>query len=140
MQRFGGFIKWFFYITSGILIVCAVNFEIAGMDTIPRQTLWQILLSGFLTALVTLLFYPGDCRKKSTVILRCLLHYVLLCAVMLICGHWFGWLQFNPAGIAMMAVSVAVVYLLSFLAYYLIDLRQADEINQRLKEKYSDKE
>lgn len=132
MEMFRDFIKWFQYITIGVLIVCAVNFSLSGTDTIPPMTLWQILLSGFVTTLITMLFYLG---KRATYI-KFGIHYVVLCGVMIPCGYWFGWLSFNAAEICMMIVSVAVVYLLAFVAYYLIDLKQAEKINQRLKEKY----
>lgn len=59
---------------------------------------------------------------------------------MIICGHRFGWRNLNLAGIIMMLMSVAIVYLLTFFSYYLIDLKQAKEINQKLKEKYGDEE
>ena len=132
MEIFRDFIKWFQYITIGVLIVCAVNFSLSGADTIPLMTLWQILLSGFLTTLITMLFYSG---KRATY-MKCGIHFVVLCGVMIPYGYWFGWLSFNAAEICMMILSVAVVYLLAFVAYYLIDLKQAEKINQRLKEKY----
>lgn len=40
----------------------------------------------------------------------------------------------------MMLAAVAVVYLLTFMAHYVIDIKQAAKINQKLKEKYGDKE
>lgn len=40
----------------------------------------------------------------------------------------------------MMLAAVAVVYLLTFMAHYVIDIKQAEKINQKLKEKYGDKE
>lgn len=132
MSIFRDFIKWFQYITIGVLIICAANFALSGTDTIPMMTLWQILLSGFLTTLITMLFYSG----KRVTYIKCGIHYVILCGVMIPCGYWFGWLSFNVAGICMMLLSVAGVYLLAFVAYYLIDLKQAKKINQRLKEKY----
>ena len=46
MNVFRDFIKWFSYITMGILIVCAVNFMLYGLDTIPMVTLWQIFFFG----------------------------------------------------------------------------------------------
>ncbi len=138
MKRLGEYIKWYVYITTSILVVCAVNSSISCEDTIPVETLWQILLSGFLTTLVTVLLIFRECNKKSTAIIRYFLHYILLCVVMIVCGKWFGWMDFDFSGIAMMVSSVAIVYLLSFGAYYIIDLKQASEINEKLKEKYSD--
>lgn len=140
MKRLSEFIKWYIYITISILAVCTVIFNILSDGTIPAATLWQILLSGFLTTVVTVLLTSGEWNKISTVIIRVILHYISLCIVMVLCGKGFGWLSFDFNGIALMAGAVAVVYVLSFGVYYIIDLKQADEINQRLKEKYSDEE
>ncbi|MDE5908637.1 MAG: DUF3021 domain-containing protein [Lachnospiraceae bacterium] len=136
MKVFRDFIKWFSYITAGILVVCAVNFTLVGSGMIPTITLWQILLSGGLTTLVTMLLYPRANGKKSVVFVGCLLHYAVLCGVMIACGYWFQWLSLDAEGIVMMCLSVAGVYLLAFTAYYIVDLKQAEKINQRLKEKY----
>lgn len=138
MKMIKDFIRWFLYITTGILIVCAVNFGITDGDQIPKDTLWQILLSGFLTTGVTMLLYPRDENKKSAVFVRCFIHYAMLCVVMILCGQWFGWMDFDFGGIVMMSISVASVYLLSFTVYYIIDLKRAEEINRKLKEKYGD--
>lgn len=140
MRVLKDFVKWFLYITMGILIVCAVNFQIADAESIPKETLWQILLSGFLTTGITVLLYPRNGSNKSTFWVEILAHYQALCIIMILCGYWFGWLDFDLGGIVMMVVSVAAVYGITFLIYYLIDLKQADEINQKLKEKYGERE
>lgn len=140
MKKIADYVKWFLYITTGILIVCGVNMEMMGMDMIPLKTLWQILLSGFLTTAVTVLLLPTELAGKVETCVKFLLHYVSLCIVMILCGNWFGWLDLDFKGILMMVVSVAGVYLLAFAAYYLIELRQANRINQKLKEKYGDEE
>lgn len=146
-------VKWFLYISTGVLIVVAANMKIAGEDMIPADTLWQILLSALLTSLVTAVLYPGDDiyggrplflkaggNGKAVIFIRIFLHYAALCAVMLVCGQQFGWIRLNGAGVVLMLVSVAAVYLFAFLAYYIIDMKQADEINRRLKEKYGEEE
>lgn len=130
------FVKWFLYITIAILIVTSIIFTIDGTECLPKATLWQILLSGFLTTLVTLIF---SLEEKSS-IFRHILHYAVLSAVMIVCGNWFGWLNLSVAGIGMMLISVAVVYLIAFGVYYIVDMRQAEKINQKLKEKYGDEE
>lgn len=140
MRVWNDFIKWFLYITTGILIICAVNFEIAGQDMIPVSTLWRILLSGIVTTGITMVLFPEKSNRKSMVLIRCFIHYAALCTVMILFGHWFGWLDYDFGGILMMVVSVACVYLFCFLSYCLIDLKRADEINKKLKEKYREHE
>lgn len=140
MRILNDLFKWFLYITVAILIVCAVIFSLSGMDSLPKETLWQILLSALLTACITVFLHLGDCNKKSTFVGSIFLHYIALCLIMIICGRWFGWLELNFTGIIMMLVAVAVVYLLAFLIHYMIDVKQAEKINQKLKEKYGDRE
>ena len=140
MRRVSEFIKWFFYITTCVLLVCAANIQISGDETIPTVTLWQILLSGFLTALVTVILWPGAQDGVRVSVIKIIVHYFVLCGVMIACGCQFGWMVLNLSGVVMMTVSVAVVYLLVFLASYQVDKKQADEINKKLKGKYSDKE
>ena len=140
MKKLFEFIKWFFYITTCVLFVCAANIQISGSETISAITLWQILLSGFLTALVTVILRPGEQDGGHIALIKIIVHYFVLCGVMIGCGYWFGWMGLNLNGILMMAVSVAVVYLMVFLAGYGLDKKQADEINKKLKGKYSDKE
>ena len=60
MRKLLEFMKWFFYITTCVLIVVAVNIEIAGDEFIRPAVLWQILLSGFLTSFVTILLRPNE--------------------------------------------------------------------------------
>lgn len=140
MKKLFEFIRWFLYITTCVLFVCAANIQISGNETVSTITLWQILLSGFLTSLVTVLLRPLEQDSSRVAVIRIIVHYFVLCGVMIACGCWFGWMNFNLKGIVMMIVSVAVVYLLVFLAGYWLDKKQADEINQKLKGKYNDKE
>lgn len=138
MKIISSFIKWYFYITTGILLVCAINMTLLREENIPSDTLWKILLSGFLTTVVTMFFLFRESDSKFVMIYRMILHYLALSIVMILSGRWFGWLEFDISGIVMMLLSVAVVYFLTFLAYYILDRKEAQEINQKLNEKYHD--
>ena len=108
MRRLSDFIKWYFYITTGILFIVAGNFALVKAEMIPGDTLWQILLSGFLTTLVTVALVPREGMSKKITWIHILLHYLGLCVTMVISGYWFGWINLNPAGICLMMVSVAI--------------------------------
>lgn len=138
MEILKNFIKWYMYITIGILIVSAVIFSGVDLEGLPKEILWQILLSGFFTTLVTVFLALN--KAKVPMFLQYALHYVSLCGVMFICGKWFGWIEFDLRGIVMMSVAVALVYVLAFFAYWILELRQAKKINQKLKEKYGEEE
>ena len=137
MKNLQFFIKWYVYITTGILIVCAVNFTLETDAPIPGSTLWKILLSGLLTTFVTVILLPKESTTSLRFFLRMFLHYAALCLVMVICGKWFHWLQYTPSGIGKMTLSVAAVYGLTAGTYYLLEVKQANAINQKLKERYS---
>lgn len=138
MKKLGEAFKWFCYITTAILIVVAVNFIMAGEETIPADTLWKMILAGFLTAIITLFLHPEENNTKGEGLLKVFMHYAVLCVIMIACGCWFGWIAFDLSGILLMLISVAVVYAIVFGVHWIVDIRQADEINRRLKEKYKD--
>lgn len=138
MKIISSFIKWYLYITTGILLVCAINITLSREENIPSNTLWKVLLSGFLTTAVTMFFLFRESDSKFVMGYRMILHYLALSIVMIVSGRWFGWLEFRISGIAMMLLSVAVVYFLTSLAYYILDRKEAQEINQKLNEKYHD--
>lgn len=138
MKKVSEFLKWFFYITTCVLFVCAANVLLSGGDVIPASMLWQIMLSGFVTSLVTVVFRPAVWDGGRVFVIKIVIHYFALCAVMILFGCWFGWMSLNIQGIIMMMISVAVVYFLVYFAAYWLDRKQADEINRKLKRKYSE--
>ncbi len=142
MKVLGNFIKWFLYITVGILIVCGISYSMTGCETVPVDVFWMILLAAFVTALVTVVFicWPEEEDGKVKTYVRLGLHYIVLCVIMCFLGEKFGWLKFDIAGVVGMAIKVGIVYMLVFLAYYLIDIKQASDINKMLQEKYGKEE
>lgn len=136
-KYFSEFIRWFVAITTGVLMICAVDFALFNKGDIPKTTLRDILLSGLATTAVTVIFWKiKDVKKGESELAAMLLHYLCLCVVMVIFGTKFGWMELNFSGILMMALSVAAVYIFSFVVNYLLDVQQANVINQKLKEKY----
>ena len=150
-KQLSNFIKWFLSITSGILIICAICYSLEGSETLNKNTLWDILLSGFLTTFVTWLLAPGDnslptsshnpiyrLPEKLIFPVQILLHYAALCAVMLPCGIMFGWTSLTLPGLLLMMLYVAAVYAIVFGVTYIIDIRDADAINRKIKEQYKE--
>lgn len=135
------FVEWFVFITTGILIICAINFSFSSdREYIPRATLLQILLSALLTAGVTAVFSMAEPIKKCSVVFGMLLHFSCLTGIMILCGGYFGWIGFGLPGIIQMIVSVAIVYVFVVAFYYIMDKHRAEQINRRLREKYKDEE
>lgn len=135
------FVEWFVFIATGILIICAINFSVfsEGGD-IPKATLAQILLSALLTAAVTAVFFMIEPLKKSSMMLCFLLHFASITGIMILCGRCFGWIDLEAFGVAEMTVSVAGVYGFVMIIYYILDKHRAEQMNRRLREKYTDEE
>lgn len=140
MKILGNFIKWFLYITVGILIVCGISCWIEGKETVTVDIFWMILFSAFVTALVTALIFPKEEYGKVKYGIKFVLHYSVLCIIMCYLGERFEWIDFNPAGVIQMIIWVGIVYLLVFMADYIIGIKQANDINKMLQEKYGEEE
>lgn len=148
MKTFSDFVKrllkWFLYIVPGVIVVCGIGYMLYGVEMIKVNVLWEILFSAFVTALATALMQIGFSQPEEdnrvSPYFKLIIHYILLCVIMSFLGAWFGWVTFNIYGVLAMALYVGVVYFLTCAVYYIIDVKQADKINKKLREKFGDKE
>ncbi len=139
MKFISELIKYFCYITTGIVLVSGVS--TMGNDTVPGITLMQTLLAGGVTALITTVLLFGEPKSKKDMFIRLGLHYVLLCAVMVVIGFWFRWVPRDILGVIFMVVSVGLVYVFTAITYMITSRREVNEMNRALWNKYrSDKE
>ncbi|MBO5486186.1 MAG: DUF3021 family protein [Eubacterium sp.] len=138
MKTLGKLVQWFLYITVGIVIVCGVNYTMAGIEAVDVDIFWKILLSAFVTSLATVLILPNEHDGNGKSRVRFVLHNVALCVIMSVFGVWFGWIDFNLTGIGVMVMDVGLVYLIAAISYYIVNVKQADEINRVLQEKFGD--
>lgn len=99
MKTLGNFIKWFLYIAVGIFIVCGISYKIAGFEMVTVDIFGMILLSAFVTALVTVLFMPKEDDGKVKSGIKFVLHYIVLCVIMCFLGERFDWMDYDLTGI-----------------------------------------
>ncbi len=138
MKFIKSFLSFFCTITTAIVFVMQLNLLTAEDPVISASVFWQILFSGFITAVVTVLGYSFNYRTKVQAVIATILHYIVLCAVMIGLGVWFDWLEFNADGVISMSISVAIVYALVFVISYIQMKKEADELNQALRERNKD--
>ncbi len=131
-------IKYFMYITTAIIIICALNITLSGADTVSSDTLWQIVISGAATAVITAAFFSREINTTKGFIIMTAVHYVILCVVMIFISVMFGWMKLSIPGIIMMCISVALVYVITCSSRYFLDKKQADLFNETLNNKYRD--
>lgn len=130
-------IRYFTFITTGIVILFIVLMLIKGNDCILLSTLIKIPCAALATSIVTVIFYPTETKTKKEYILKVLLHYLVLCIVMTIFGVLAEWISFNFIGIMIMVISTAAVYIFTYTIAFLCSKNDADELNMALKNKRS---
>lgn len=128
-------IRYFVYITTGILFVFITMLLIEGGDSISIQKLIQIPCAALVTALVTVIIYSKEAVMKKEFYIRIAIHYILLCVIMVIFGTAFGWVNLNLAGIMTIVISTAAIYVFTFTGAYLSSKSEAEKLNKALKSK-----
>lgn len=134
MKYISEFIKYFCFITTGILIISGIT--VVNYDEIPPEICLQIVLAGAITALVSTIFLTGEPKSKMDMFLRMGLHYVSLCVIMVIIGIKFNWIPKSITGLIFMIVSVGIVYVFVTLSYVFTSRKEVDEMNKALIKKY----
>ena len=64
MKKIGEYVKWYVYITTSILMVEALIFGMYGAEKLPGETLWQIMVSGLATTLLTVAMVYVSCLLR----------------------------------------------------------------------------
>lgn len=130
-------IRYFVYITTGILFVFITILLIEGSGSISTKTLIQIPCAAFVTALVTVKFsiYSREAVTKKEFYIGMSIHYILLCVIMVILGTAFGWVNLDLAGVMTIVISTAAIYVFTFAGAYLSSKSEAEKLNKALKSK-----
>ena len=135
MRKIRTFIECFLTVTTGIVFIAACAYS-SSPEALTPMTLWQILLSSALCALSTALFFPDEYHGKVRFWTGIALHFVSLCAIMIDCGRWFGWVGPTVPDAAIMVGYVVIVYVFTTGITYLLELKQAAAIDRQLQKKY----
>ena len=128
-------IRYFVYITTGILFVFIVILLIEDSGSISTKTLIQIPCAGLVTALVTVIIYSREAVMKKEFYFRIAIHYLLLCVIMTIFGTAFEWVRLDLAGVMTIVIATAAIYAFTFAGAYLSSKSEAEKLNMALKNK-----
>ena len=130
----------FAYVTTGTVIAFAVYTAIIGVKEVPIIMVAEIPVAGLVTALIaTAMLFKEQRTRKGTAAVT-VLNYILVSAAMVALGLLFGWIEPQIKQILLMLACVVFVYVFTFVISYLTLKKEADEINEALKNKFSDNE
>ncbi len=140
MRFFRTFLSFFTIITTAIVFVISLNYMTSADFAVPKSIMLQILAASLVTSLVTALGFAIDFKKAWHAVTASIVHFILLCVIMVFLGVWFGWNELNAKGVLSMVISVGIVYALVFAISYILMKKEADELNRALKERNENKE
>lgn len=130
----------FAYVTTGIVIAFAVYTAIIGVKEVPIIMVAEIPAAGLVTALIaTAMLFKEQRTRKGTAAVT-VLNYILVSVAMVALGLLFGWIEFEIKQILLMFACVVFVYAFTVIISYFTLKKEADEINEALKNKFSDNE
>jgi len=140
MKRLKSMAEFFEKITTGILFVTAIYIPaFYGWDeALHVKILWQILLLSVVCTLGSIIMPLGEEKEvsRNSMLIRHSLYYIYINVVVLALGYLFGWFSFQNAGqVFGMLLAIAFVYIAVALVCYWIQLREAEKINRKLKER-----
>lgn len=134
MKFIKSFLGFFTNITTVVLALVAV-ISINNYETVTAYLPMQVLGAAAATALPTALIYNTEFKTLKKFIIYALIHYSILCVIMITLGSAFGWINPSPIGIFFMCLYVAIVYAAVFAISYIREKKDADKLNKALMER-----
>lgn len=125
-------LKVFVMVTTGSLIaatiiVCLIN----GYSNTPSDILWQILVESAACAISSLVYF-----NAQKFIVRIIIHYFIINAIVLGFGYWFGWFEFkNFLVILIMILIIAAIFFIVTFTMIISSKKETEKINERLKKR-----
>ena len=133
------FLHYFVDITTAVLIAAAIFLTASGQQ-MESVILWEILLSGLITAIPTaaLLCFDSKSAKHSWILW--IVHFIVIFSITLLMLNFFGWCSITPESVILTFFAVVFIYLFTCFVHYLVDKKHTTLMNQQLKKRYSNAE
>lgn len=136
MKYIKTFFSFFTSIATAILVLMAA-LSSEYPQGFPPEIPFQILGAAAATAFVTSIVFCTEYKSVRKYVLFSLMHYIMLCVIMVILGSSFGWTNTTPRGIISMCIYVAAVYAVVFAITCIVHKNEADKLNRALRERNS---
>ncbi|MBR6069751.1 MAG: DUF3021 family protein [Ruminococcus sp.] len=128
-------LHYFVDITTAVLIAAAIFLTVSGqqMDSV---ILWEILLSGFITALPTAILICLDTKSIRLSLILWVVHFLMIFGITLLLLKVFGWCRITPLSVLLTFLAVVFIYVFTSFVHYLVDRKHTALMNQQLKKRY----
>lgn len=128
-------LHYFVDITTAVLIAAAIYLTASGRQ-IDSTILWQILLSGLITAVPSAALICLDTKSVRRSWVLWIVHFIVIYGITLLMLRMFGWCSITPISVLLTFFAVVCIYLFTCFVHYLIDRKHTMLMNQQLKKRY----
>lgn len=136
---FDSFIHYFAYITTGALIVSAIFWKFVQKD-MSVGILWEIILSGVLTAIPSALILNFEPETKKGIMICWISHIISIYSISIALLFIFKWIRFSVSSILLSLLAISLIYLFTAELHYYSDKRHTALLNDALHKRYSEEE
>jgi lysylphosphatidylglycerol synthetase-like protein (DUF2156 family) len=135
MKYIKSYISFFTAIATAILVIVTIDAAINSYESVPKYMPLEILAASALTALITTIILCREIKTRKQFLISFLVHFLLLCVIMIGLGLLFGWIDVSVGNIFCMIFYVALVYVIVFAINYILAKKEADELNEALNKR-----
>ena len=135
-EFFISLLHYFVDITTAVIIAAAVYLTFSGQQ-MESVILWQILLSGFITALPTAALLCFDPKSVKVSAILWVGHFLLIFFITVMLLKMFGWCRITPMSVFLTFIAVLFIYFFTCDVHYLVARKHTAWMNQQLKKRYS---
>lgn len=124
-------VSHFFIITVCVLFFVSLSNSIVGVKSYPPDYPWSILLTGFVGALPSFLFYFKNEPTKLRFYVRVVIHFIVLSSLIMSLGFLMGWFSSFAEGLIVFGIFF-VIYVFVWIFSNFSNQSIADSINTEL--------
>ena len=135
-EFFISLLHYFVDITTAVLIAAAIFLTVSGQQ-IDSVILWEILLSGLITALPSAVLLCCYTKSPRLSLILWIVHFIVIFCVTLLLLKAFGWCSITPLTVAGTFLAVVFIYLFTCSVHYLIDKKHTAIMNKQLQKRYA---
>lgn len=129
----------FFVICVAMLFFTSVGNLLEGVTALPIAYPFQVIITGILTAVPSLLFYFRNEPTKKQFYLRFFIHFCIIEAIVMTEGALVGWYS-DVINAVIVFVIVMLVYSVVLLYSHYVDSDTANNINKALNRFHEENE
>jgi len=132
-----GVINQFFLIFTIIMIAMLSLERLSAVEYIHTNNIIGVLILAALTSLASLVLYSKKEQRRAEARVRSAIHLVIVMVLATTIATIFRWLRWNsPAEVAVWLALFLVVYAITSAVDYFQTKKLADNLNERLRQRY----